>query len=113
MKYAHEVIDLMGAYPGREFRMAEIIRHVCRGRRLSARETEAVRKAVRRVLAALEENGQVWRQADSDKSALYAWGVAHLDARTSSPDRNRKLGSQKLSESVSLRCDYGPLNFPR
>lgn len=73
MKYAKEVIDLMAAYPGREFRMAEIIRHVCRGRRLSSRETEAIRKAVRRVLAALEEGGQLWRQADCDKSALYAW----------------------------------------
>lgn len=73
MKYAHEVIDLMAAYPGREFRMAEIIRHVARGRRLSPREAEAARKAVRRVLAALEDGGQVWRQAECDKSALYAW----------------------------------------
>ena len=31
MKYAHEVIDLLAAYPGREFRMAEILRHVSRG----------------------------------------------------------------------------------
>jgi len=75
VKYAHEVIDLMAAYPGREFRMAEIIRHVARGRRLSPREAEATRKAVRRVLAALEDGGQVWRQAECDKSALYAWSV--------------------------------------
>lgn len=81
MKYAKEVIDLLAAYPGREFRMAEIIRHVCRGRRLSSRETEAIRKAVRRVLAALEESGQLWRQADCDKSALYAWGSPVRRAR--------------------------------
>lgn len=76
MKYAREVIDLMAVHPGREFRMAEIVRYVCGGRRLPLRETEAVRKGVWRVLVALEEGGQVWRRADCDKSAVYAWAVS-------------------------------------
>lgn len=78
MKYAREVIDLMGAMPGREFRMAEIIRHVSRARVLPAREREAMRKGVLRVLNHLCASGQVERDSDVEKSAYYSWKCPRL-----------------------------------
>ncbi len=73
MKYAHEVIDLMGCYPGREFRMADILRHVSRGMALSASAHTAMRRGVLRVLDQLIESGQVVRTGGSTKAALYSW----------------------------------------
>ncbi|CAJ49064.1 putative phage protein [Bordetella avium 197N] len=81
MKYAREVIDLMAAFPGREFRMAEILRHVTGARNLPAREVEAARKGVRRVLVHLEDSGQVLRHTGAEKSALYSWAAAACQAR--------------------------------
>lgn len=73
MKYAKEVIDLMACYPGREFRMAEIMRHVgrCLSRSTSARE--AMRRGVRRVLEHLIESGQVARSEGNTKAVAYFW----------------------------------------
>lgn len=59
MKYAHEVSDLMEAYPARSFRVGELVRHATRGRTLTAAEREAARKAVKRVLDALIGMGTV------------------------------------------------------
>ena len=53
MTYAEEVIGLMECYPGREFRMAQIVRHVSRGMALSSTKRHAVRKGVERVLRSL------------------------------------------------------------
>lgn len=78
MKYAREVIDLMGAYPGREFRMAEILRHVGRGRVLQPRERNAARQAVLRVLDQLCDGGQVTKESPAEKSAYYVWGCRSL-----------------------------------
>ena len=57
MKYAHEVMELMEAYPARSFRVGELVRHATRGRALTAAEREAARKAVKRVLDALIATG--------------------------------------------------------
>lgn len=73
MKYAKEVIDLLAAYPGRQFRMTEIVRHVSRARMLSTRERNAMRQAILRVLASLEDSGQVMRAAPASRSAVYWW----------------------------------------
>jgi len=78
MKYAHEVIDLMGAYPGREFRMAEILRYVSRGRVLQVKERNAARQAVLRVLDSLIESGQIRKEAPAEKSAYYVWECRSL-----------------------------------
>ena len=40
MKYAREVIELMGAYPGRDFRMREIVNYI-EGNDLSSQENQA------------------------------------------------------------------------
>ena len=73
MKYASEIIGLLAPFPGRPFRMAEILRHVGKGRPPVGAGAEAMRKAVRRVLAELESNGQLTRSSATAKSATYAW----------------------------------------
>lgn len=74
MKYATQVIELLAAYPGRAFRMAEIIRHVSRGRALSPSERNAMRRAVLRVLEALADSNQIQRIAGGVTSCQYSWG---------------------------------------
>lgn len=54
MKYAREVIELMSAYPGREFRMTEIVRYVRPG--ATAQEKHGIRRATLRVLVSLIED---------------------------------------------------------
>lgn len=79
MKYAHEVMDLMGAYPMRSFRMLELVRHVTRGRSLEPRERDAARKAVQRVLDALVAAGSVQVSAPAEGRGSFAeYSVSHL-----------------------------------
>ncbi|WP_419342784.1 hypothetical protein ACM1PE_06925 [Achromobacter sp. PD1] len=78
MKYAHEVMDLMGAYPMRSFRMIELVRHVTRGRTLEPRERDAARKAVQRVLDALVAAGSVQVSAPAaGRGAFAGYSVSH------------------------------------
>src|SRR5260364_240280 len=58
MKYAQEIIDLMGAYPGRAFRMREIVKYVS-GKEANDKERKQVRIGVWRVLNQLNESGQI------------------------------------------------------
>lgn len=83
MKHAAEVIDLLAAYPGRQFRMAEIVRHVARGCQLPPRERNAMRKSAARVLNSLEESGMVRREVPVPKSAVYVW--QHVELREGRP----------------------------
>lgn len=74
MKYAHEVIDLLAAYPGRPFKMGQILRHVAP--RADRRRLTVVRVGVWRVIQTLEECGRVHIERPSDKtgtSSTYAW----------------------------------------
>lgn len=57
MKYAREVIDLLGALPGVRFKMRHIVRSVAP--RATPAQRASIREGVRRVLRALEESGQV------------------------------------------------------
>lgn len=57
MKYAHEVIDLLAAYPGRRFVMRQIVLYV--NPRAGRQERMAIKKAVQRVLLALAVTGSV------------------------------------------------------
>ena len=57
MKYAHEVIDLLAAYPGRRFVMRQIVLYV--NPRAGCQERVAIKKAVQRVLVALAATGSV------------------------------------------------------
>lgn len=58
MKYASEVIDLLGAHPHREFRMMEIVNFAI-GSGKPRKEREAARKAIARVLEAMESSGSI------------------------------------------------------
>lgn len=80
MKYAREVIGLLAAYPGRAFKMIQIVRHVAEGKPANAREWERVRKGVRRVLDSLEESGQIGSNRLSvmnGEPGLYRWKPGH------------------------------------
>lgn len=59
MLYARDVIDLLGAYPGRDWKMVEIVRHVSRGIEMNERQKRSIRKAVLRVMQALQSSGLV------------------------------------------------------
>ncbi len=58
MKYASEVLELLGAHPHRKFRMMEIVTYAI-GAGRSRKERETARKAVARVLAAMEDSGSL------------------------------------------------------
>lgn len=76
MLYAREVIELMGAYPGREFRMVQIVRYVTKNKHMDLRERRATRKAVLRALAAFAESGAVFvRPPEATRGApvFYCW----------------------------------------
>ena len=57
MLYARELIDFMGAFPGRDFKMVELVGYIANGRTLDLREKRAVRKAAHRAVDALAASG--------------------------------------------------------
>lgn len=72
MKYAKEVISLMAAYPGRDFRMIEIVRFTV----TAEQDIHRARKGIQRVLQALNESGMVIirpPRAMRGSYALYRW----------------------------------------
>lgn len=73
MKYASEILGLMRPYPGREFRMAQLVHEASGGRTLTPRQMETVRKGVKRVLDHLIDTGHVERIGGTTRAALYAW----------------------------------------
>lgn len=74
MLYARETIELMAAFPGREFRMAEIVNHVARGRPGSKQLRNRYRQGVRRVILALvDAKVAEFKQARRGGTTLYRW----------------------------------------
>ena len=73
MRYAREVMELMAAYPGRDWKMRQIVRYVETIRNETRREK--VRRGVHRVVALLIESGQVERDPPGQYGsyALYRW----------------------------------------
>lgn len=73
MKYASEIIDLLSAYPGREFKMRQLINHAAP--RATLAEMPTLRCGIWRVLQLLEESGQVEiiRPEKNGGSAAYRW----------------------------------------
>jgi hypothetical protein len=57
MLYARELIEFMGAWPGRDFKMVELVGYIANGRVLDIREKRAVRKAALRAVEALSASG--------------------------------------------------------
>ena len=58
MKYAKEVIELMSAYPGRDFRMVELVNSVTSGKH-TRKQRSAARRGILRVIQQLKESGCV------------------------------------------------------
>lgn len=81
MKYAREVIELMGAYPGRRFKVRQIVNHAAP--RATPIQRASIRVSIHRVLRLLEESGQIEStrtQAKLGSDAEYWWKTV---ARTS------------------------------
>jgi hypothetical protein len=80
MRFAREVIELMGSYPGRDFRIGDVITYVRNGRELTGKQQRAMREAVVRVLQALEESQSVSvvRPFTNQRGwAYYRWKMTH------------------------------------
>ena len=77
MKYATEVIDFMKEFPGRQFRMNEIVRHVDPAATGLVRQR--TRNGVLRVLESLDEHGLIDVEKATQRGgfATYAWKVPH------------------------------------
>lgn len=73
MKFATQVIELMSAYPGRDFKMAELVRYA--RPRATPREKLAVRRAIARVLDSLEAAGSISKNRSRIRGsfAKYRW----------------------------------------
>lgn len=74
MRYAAEVIDLLAAYPGRMFRMIEIVRHVAKGRPHCKQQRDRYRQGVLRVLRALSDADSIrCKPGLRGQPAMYSW----------------------------------------
>lgn len=76
MLYARELIELMAPYPGRDWRMVELVRYVSNGKDLDVRGKRAVRKGVIRALGVLATTGCVLVRPPSVARggyAVYRW----------------------------------------
>ena len=71
MKYAREVIDCMSAHPGREFKMAELIRYCCGN--VMGLQRRAAHRAVWRVIQQLVECKSITEHKNGRTSSLYTW----------------------------------------
>lgn len=69
--YAKEVMELMGPYPGRQFRMGDIVRSII-GAKPDRRRRNATREAVRIVLKELNKAGTVTIE-EAGTIHLYTW----------------------------------------
>ncbi len=75
MKYAREVIELMSAYPERNFKMIEIVRHANPNPK-SKKERSATHRGALRVLDMLTEMGMIFKipsRAGNGGYTLYRW----------------------------------------
>lgn len=101
-RYSRSVIELLAAFPGREWRMCQVVRHVARGRVLGKPERERLRKGVRRALEALIEARVVQKKPGRRGGAtLYRWRpVAGADAM-------RDNGAAEVASAVSVQAASG------
>lgn len=92
MLYVPEIIDLMAAFPGRDFRIGDVINYVRNGRELSDKQTRAMREAVVRALHALSEAGSVsivrpW--TNQRGWCYYRWQMTHAPAAMTTQNATR------------------------
>jgi hypothetical protein len=74
MQYARDLIDLMAAYPGRSFRMGDLVNYCGGGRATTKEKRGSVREGIRRVLAELHATGSVIITRESPRAwPRYTW----------------------------------------
>lgn len=85
MKYAREIIDLMICYPGRRFKVRQLVNAVAP--RATPQQRASVRIGVHRVLLALEKSGQVrsTREGVRNGATASTGGRTLEDARPPEP----------------------------
>ena len=93
MKLADRIIDLMAPFPGRPFRMQELVKYIA-PRVEEKSKKEALRKQIQRVLLELSECGTIRIQrADRQGSfSYYIWGKN--DKRETKSTNNEYFGVQ-------------------
>ncbi len=98
MLYAREIMELLAAYPGRPFKMIQIVRHVRRGVPHTPQEWEAARKAARRALICLEEAGSVVivPATANGGTTTYAWRKPGHEL-----DANREGNRENIAREVA------------
>lgn len=99
MKYASEVIDLLAAYPGRQFKVRHIVRFVAPNS--TPKQRASIRVGIQRVLNALEDSGQIESsrgQVANGADAEYWWKTA-----TSSPCRPQQEPQQYRQHNCAYR----------
>lgn len=74
MKFAAEIMALLAPYPGREFRMRQIVNYVA-PKKADERERKRVQMAVYRVLHTLADSGHVVikERSTNGAPATYSW----------------------------------------
>ena len=73
MMYAREIIELMGAYPGRDFKMVEIVNYVTGDLGADLRRKQAIRKGAIRALHALSAAGCVMVRPSNARRGGSTW----------------------------------------
>lgn len=73
MLYAKEIVALLGAWPGREFRMSEIVRYV--DPNANGMRREAIRKSLRMALKTFRDEGFVIEVLPRERGgfSVYSW----------------------------------------
>lgn len=114
MKYASEVLELLGAHPHRKFRMMEIVTYAI-GAGRSRKERETARKAVARVLAAMEDSGSLIKSPSKYALGGYATyqlvsagedGVSSSEGGEEGLDIKAIYDARKDAESRGLKDPY-------
>lgn len=103
MKYASEVIDLLGTHHDREFRMMDIVKYLI-GEKRPRKEREAARKAVARVLAAMEESGSLIKTSSVHELGGYGtYRIKSSDPTAELQESARPVGLHRGNSIVDIR----------
>lgn len=97
MKYAREVIDLMGVYPGRRFKVRQIVNHAAPN--ATPKQRASIRVSIHRVLRQLEGSGQV----ESTRAAVVNGADAEYWWVELESQRGFRAGSVRYGDEKSIQ----------
>lgn len=112
MKYASEVIDLLGAHPQRDFRMMEIVNYIL-GSGTNRKQRESARKAVKRVLEAMEESGSITKMPSPYERGGYStYRIVSSAIYEAEPTKFGALGETSHAELAEIRLEATSNGLP-